>query len=64
MNMEKKFCIRETPNLLTNADGSTRIFCPLGWTKGLTEFIFSFPPPPAVVDMAGADQEVGLPLGD
>ena len=37
---EEKSCIRETPNLSTDADSSTNIFFPAGIKKGLIAYFF------------------------
>ena len=42
---QKKSCIQETPNLLTNADSSTNIFVPIALTNELKAFFFLNPPP-------------------
>ena len=40
-NQNKKSCIRETPNLLTDADRSTVFFYSTGVKKGLMAFFFT-----------------------
>ena len=44
--MNEKSRLRETPNLLTNADSITNICFPLALTKGLIAIFFFFAPPP------------------